>query len=244
MTASDRITLPTPDGPMPTYLARPDGFARGAVLVVQEAFGVTPHVEEVADRLAAAGWYALAPAFFHRSGSPVFGHDDLAAARPHMAALNAEGISEDVAAALAHVEEAGFGPERRGVVGFCMGGSIAFYAAVFQPVAAAVTFYGGGVGAGRFGFPPMPGLAPRLRAAWLGLYGDRDRSIPVEEVEALRAAATQAPVPTQVVRYPHVEHGFHSDRPATHDDEAATDAWARTLAWFDEHLPADAPSAA
>jgi len=91
----------------------------------------------------------------------------------------------------------------------------------------------------------MPGLAPRLLAAWLGLYGDRDGGIGADEVEALRAAATRSPVPTHVVRYPRAGHGFRcNDRPAVYDAAAAADAWARTLAWFDEHVSGGDPSAA
>jgi carboxymethylenebutenolidase len=90
---------------------------------------------------------------------------------------------------------------------------------------------------GRFGFPPLVELAPSLQAPWLGLYGDRDRGISVEEVEALRHAAAQAPVATEIVRYPDAEHGFNcDDRPAAYHAEAAADAWRRMLGWFAAHL--------
>jgi carboxymethylenebutenolidase len=238
VTTSNRIALDTPDGLMAAYAAHPDGDARGGVLVVQEAFGLTGYLRHVADELAAAGWYALAPAFFHRTGGEVLPYD-VARTRPHMAALTREGIDADLDTSFAHLAAAGFEPSRTGVVGFCMGGSIAFFADALRPVGAAVTYYGGGVAAGRFGFPPQPELAPGLHGAWLGLYGDLDRGIPVEEVEALRAAAATAAVPTQVVRYPDAGHGFGCyERPDVYRADDAVDAWARTLAWFDAYLAA------
>ena len=236
MTSRDQIAIDTADGPMSTYCAHPDGAARGGVLVVQEAFGLTGYIRSVADRLAEAGWYAIAPALFHRTGGEVLPYD-FSQVRPHMAALTRDGITADVEAALAHLAGAGFGPERTGAVGFCMGGSIAFFTDALRPIGAAVTYYGGGVADGRFGFPPQPELAPGLHGAWLGLYGDLDASIPADEVEALRAAAAASAVPTGVVRYPDAGHGFHCyERPEVYVEADAVDAWARTLAWFDAHL--------
>ncbi len=238
MTVSDRLTLDTPDGPMPAYRARPDGDARGGVLVVQEAFGLTGYIRSVADRLAQAGWYAIAPALFHRTGGEVLAYD-FTQTRPHMEALTHDGVETDVDTSLAHLAAAGFAPEQQGVVGFCMGGSITFFTDALRPVGAAVTYYGGGVATGRFGYPSQPSLAPGLHGAWLGLYGDLDRSIPPDEVEMLRAAAAGASVPTEVVRYADAGHGFHCDeRPDVYVEADALDAWARTLAWFDEHLAA------
>ena len=87
------------------------------------------------------------------------------------------------------------------------------------------------------GFPSLLDIAPELRTPWLGLYGDLDQGIPVDEVEALRRVAAAAPVPTEIVRYPEAGHGFNcDDRPDAYHEPSATDAWRRTLAWFAEHL--------
>lgn len=226
-------TIPTPDGPMPAYAATPEAAPRGGVIVVQEAFGLTSHIEDVTRRFAAAGWHGLAPALFHRAGSPVVPYHDIEAVRPLIGALTGEGLDADITAALDHLGAAGLGPDRVAIVGFCMGGSVALHAGVAHPLGAAASFYGGGVVEGRFGLPPLVEAAPRLRTPWLGLYGDEDKGIPVEQVERLREAAADAGVPTAVVRYPEAQHGFHcDDRPAVFDQAAATDAWIRTLAWF------------
>ena len=124
------------------------------------------------------------------------------------------------------------------IVGFCMGGSIALFAAVAYPLGAAVTFYGGGVAEGRFGFPSLIELASGLTTPWLGLYGDKDQGIPSDQVEALRTAAGRSGVPSEIVRYPDAGHGFHCDaRPAAYSPVAARDAWARAVSWLRLHLP-------
>lgn len=242
MSTGSQITIETVDGPMPSYAASPGGTARGGILVVQEAFGVTAHIADIADRLADAGWYAVAPAFFHRQGSPVLDYDDFESVMPLMGELRADGVAIDVAAAFDHLEQAGFAPGQIGVVGFCMGGSVTFFAATTRPIGAAVTFYGGGLRDGRFGFPSLIDLAPVLQTPWLGLYGDLDKGIPVEDVEQLRRAVEAAPVATEIVGYADADHGFNcDDRPSVFNASAARDAWRRTLAWFDSHMPARGP---
>src|SRR5690606_13444276 len=158
----------------PLTIRHPDGPVAGGVVVVQEVFGVTPHIEDVCERLAGVGWLAVAPHLYHRTGDPVVPHDQIAEGRRHAGQLTAEGILADIDAALGYIEGAGFPRDTAGVVGFCMGGTIAMVVAAARQVGAAVTFYGSGITKGRFGFPPLLEVAPKLRAPWLGLYGDRD----------------------------------------------------------------------
>lgn len=233
---STEAVVQTADGPMPTHVAVPPGVPKGGVVVLHEAFGTTGYVEDVARRFALAGWHTLVPALFHRQGSPVLAYDRIYEARPVMASLTPGGITTDLLAAFAQLRSAGIPTERTAVVGFCMGGTLAFYAATLRPLAAAVTFYGGGVSEGRFGLPPLTDLAPSLATPWLGLYGDRDETIPPAEVERLRGAVARAPVDTVVVRYPEAGHGFHCDaRPAAYAAGPAQDAFGRTLAWLERH---------
>ncbi|MCU1487909.1 MAG: hypothetical protein JWN67_4655 [Actinomycetia bacterium] len=231
------VTIETPDGAMPAAVAEPSGEPKGGVVVIQEAFGLTDHIRDITRRLADAGWLAVAPAMFHRSGSPTFEYGgDMKLLMPVFQALTVEGIDNDVAGALALLAERGIPTERTGIVGFCMGGTVALHAATTFPFGAAVTFYGGGVAEGRFGMAPLVEQVTDLRAPWLGLYGDLDHGIPVDQVEALRAAAAGAPVETEVVRYAEADHGFNCDARDSYHPESAADAWARTLAWFDRHL--------
>jgi carboxymethylenebutenolidase len=164
-------------------------------------------------------------------------YDDFGKVLPLFEGLTDEGILMDVDAAAAHLRDAGLRDEQIGIVGFCFGGRVTFLVAAERKLGAAVGFYGGGIVTARFPqFPPLIDRAPRLQTPWLGLFGDQDQSIPVEDVERLRAELTNAPVPTEVVRYEDAEHGFHCEvRPAYHE-EAAADAWNRTLHWLAEHL--------
>ncbi|HZQ79706.1 MAG TPA: dienelactone hydrolase family protein [Acidimicrobiia bacterium] len=220
----------------PLSIHRPDGPPKGGVVVIQEAFGVNDHIEDVARRFAAEGWLAVAPHLFHRSGDPKLGYGDFSTVTPHMQKLTAEGVMADVDAALGHLAGAGIPLSKTGIVGFCMGGTVALVAAARRDLGAAVTFYGGGVTEGRFGFGPLVEEATGLRAPWLGLYGDLDQGIPVDGVEQLRAAAASSGQETEVVRYPEAGHGFHCDQRDSYEPKSAQDAWARTLAWFDDHL--------
>ena len=214
-----------------------DPAAPRAVIVIQEAFGVNDHLRDVTDRFAAAGYYAVAPELFHRVGSPEVAYDNFPEAMTAMATLNADDIGTDLSAAAGFLGAAGYAASSIGIVGYCMGGTVTFYAATLGLVGAAASFYGGGIEAGRFGFPPLLELAPQLRADWIGIYGDLDKGIPVEQVEALRTVASTSDVETQVVRYADAEHGFHCDgRPTVFNAADAADAHQRTLAFFSSHL--------
>ena len=233
----ESITIDTNDGPMPAHRVSPGPNGKGGVIVIQEAFGVTPHVQDIARRLGQAGWLAIAPAFFHRQGSPVLAYEDLASAKPLMGQLTKDGITTDLTRSFDYLQSAGFESERVGIVGFCMGGSLAFYAATLRPLGAAVTFYGGGVSTGRFGLPSLADLADDLKTPWLGLYGDSDATIPLSDVEILRESTAHTTVSTDLVVYPGADHGFNcNDRPAVFNGPASKDAWTRTQEWFDRHL--------
>src|SRR5215218_10248254 len=138
------LTISTADGDMGLLRADPDGDRRGGIVVVQEAFGLTKHIGSICDRLAADGWLAVAPAIYHRPGSPVLGYDDLAAVGPHFSAISPDGLRVDLEATLGMLREAGLDAPSTGIVGFCMGGSITLWAATELDLGAAVTFYGGG----------------------------------------------------------------------------------------------------
>jgi carboxymethylenebutenolidase len=230
----ETVVLDTPDGEMGLYDT--GGSAQAAVVVVQEAFGVNDHIEDVTRRFAEAGYRAVSPHLFYRSGDPRLGYDDVSQVMPHMQAVTKEGLTSDMDATLAYLDKAGFPLEKVGIVGFCMGGSVTFWSAAEYSLGAAVTFYGGGISTGRFGVDPHLELASKLKTPWLGLYGDLDRGIPVEEVEALRKAVESAPVETEIVRYAEAEHGFHCDARDSFHQASSKDAWARTLAWFSAHL--------
>ena len=113
---------------------------------------------------ASEGWLAVVPHLFHRTGDPQLGYEDIKAVYPHMQALTADEVLADVDTALDHLAGAGIAKSRTGVVGFCLGGTVTLVTAVHRDVGAAVTFYGGGLTAGRFGFAQPAGpVVGRLR---------------------------------------------------------------------------------
>ena len=88
------VTLKTPDGDMGLYDAEPEGEARAAVIVAQEAFGVNPHIEDVTRRIAAAGYRAVAPHLFHRTGDPVIEYGDFDKVMPQFAGISEAGVAQ------------------------------------------------------------------------------------------------------------------------------------------------------
>lgn len=210
--------------------------AKRGIVVIQEAFGITDHIVAICERLAQAGFTAAAPHLYHREGAPAPVSTDFAVVRPLMEGLTADGLRTDLAAAISILGD--LGCAEVGVIGFCAGGSIALWAATILPVTAAVSYYGGCLGQSRWpGVPSGLESAADLAAPWLGIYGDLDQSIPVDQVEELKSILSGVDMPTDVLRYSDAGHGFNNDtRPDHFHPEAAADAWAHTIAWFDAHL--------
>jgi carboxymethylenebutenolidase len=233
------LTLATPDGPMRTYEATPEGGSPAtAVIVIPEAFGLNDHIESITERIVLAGHIGLGLDIFHRSGGGTAPYDDFAKVLPLFEGLTDDGLLDDVDAARAHLHESGLDDGHIGIIGFCFGGRATFLAAIRRSLGASVGFYGGGIVSARFPqFPALVDEAEALATPWLGLFGDADESIPADDVERLRAALDdQATVDHEVVRYPGAQHGFNCDQRPSYHPEAAADAWQRALGWFSTHL--------
>ncbi|MDQ1403885.1 MAG: carboxymethylenebutenolidase [Actinomycetota bacterium] len=238
---NDFPTVPTADGDMGIYEVPPaEGEAKGGVVVIQEVFGVNHHIQSVTRRFAEAGYHAIAPEIFHRSGGGTAPYTDFSKVFPLFEGITGDdSMLMDIDASIEQLGKAGIPPERVAVVGFCFGGRIAFLAAVRRQLGAAAGFYGGGIVNERPGpFPALIGEAGDLKTPFLGLFGDHDESIPVPDVETLRTTLdAETKVDHEIVRYADAGHGFHCDaRPDHYHEASAQDAWRRTLAWFDTHL--------
>ena len=238
--STQTIQLSTPDGPMEVFEAVPDGAApKAAVIVIQEAFGVNDHIEDVARRFAAEGYHAVAPAIFHRAGGGTAPYDDFSKVMPLFEGLTDDGVLMDIDATLDYLHGAGFADDSIGIVGFCFGGRVTFLVAARRKIGAGVGFYGGGITHNSQGMAgPLSSEAGSLQTPWLGLFGDEDAMIPVDGVEDLRAGLRESPVKTDVVRYPGAGHGFHCDARESYHEESAKDGWDRALNWFSSHLAA------
>jgi carboxymethylenebutenolidase len=221
--AANTLTLTAADGhAFSAYLARPAGTPRGALVVVQEIFGVNPHIRAVAGGYAADGWLAIAPALFDRVERGVelgYGADDIARGRALKEASGNHKPLLDLAAALAHVKPAG----RIGMVGYCWGGLLSWLAACeLDGLAASVPYYGGGI-------PDHAARTPRCPV--MAHFGAQDSILPMPAVDAFRSA--QPGVAVHV--YP-AGHGFNCDQRASFDAASAALARERTVAFLREHV--------
>src|SRR5207253_6164227 len=145
---SETITIPVGEATMNAYVARPESGRAPAMIVFQEAYGVTEQLQDVARRLAQQGYLAIAPELFHRSAAPGFiaPYTNFAAIVPHMEIATTEAIEEDVRAVYEWLlGDRQVDPGHIGSIGFCMGGRASFIANSVIPLKAAVSFYGGGL---------------------------------------------------------------------------------------------------
>jgi carboxymethylenebutenolidase len=211
--------------------------AARAVVVLQEAFGVNDHIRDVTERFAARGFLAVAPELFHRDGSPEIPYTDFTAALTHMGNFTRENLESDVRDATQWLNGQGYEPASIGVVGYCMGGTVASFANTLGVVGAAASFYGGGVVNPRFGLPSIVAMTHDFASPWLGLYGGLDKGIPETEISALREALENSPVSTDLVVYADADHGFNcNDRVAVYNPDAALDASERAYEFFESEL--------
>jgi carboxymethylenebutenolidase len=223
LTAQDGFTLGA-------YQANPGGAARGAIVVIQEIFGVNSHIRAVADGYAAEGYIAVAPQIFDRAERDVeLGYDEADLARgvelafqkldPALTLKDLQAAVDAAASAAAESGAAG----KVGVVGYCFGGLLSWRAACrLNDVAAAVAYYGGGIARETEQQPRCPVMMH---------FGEKDAHIPLEDVARIEAAQPGV----QVYIYP-ADHGFNCDQRPSFDADSATLARQRTLEFFAGHL--------
>ncbi|MGJ4959223.1 dienelactone hydrolase family protein [Bradyrhizobium sp. HKCCYLRH2060] len=216
LTASDGFQLGA-------YRVDPTGTAKGALVVIQEIFGVNHHIRNVCDRLAAEGYVAIAPAIFDRvepGFTSGYSPDEIAVARKFVANPDWAAFLRDTQAAIDGVRNVG----PVGIIGFCLGGSIAYAAATkLTGLKAAVGYYGGAIV--RFA-DDKPTVPTQLH------FGEKDAGIPLSDVETIKAKRPDV----EIFVYPGAQHGFGCDERASYDKPSADLAWTRSLAFLGTHL--------
>ena len=218
-----KITLTASDGfKLGGYRAEPQGKAKGGMVVIQEIFGVNHHIRAVCDRVAALGYVATAPAVFDRVQPDFecgYSPDEIAHARTLIPKVDWGNMLLDTKAAVDNVAPAG----KVGIVGFCMGGSVAFLsAAKLDGLSAAVGYYGGTIAKNADEKPKVPTLLH---------FGDQDQSIPMSDVEIVKQKRPDC----ELYVYP-AGHGFQCDERGSYHEQSAKLAMERTLAWFGKHM--------
>ena len=222
--AGKMVEFPTNGHTTQGYLATPASGKGPGVLVIQEWWGLVPHIKDVCDRFAAEGFSALAPDMYH--GETASEPD---AAGKLFMALNIAQAEKDLAGAAKYLTGHS-STAKLGAVGFCMGGQLALFAGCLEPrIGAVVDFYG-----------VHPNVNPdysRLSGPVLGLFAEKDAFVTPETARGVEAAIKKAGKPVEVHIYPGVDHAFfNNDNTAAYDKAAAGDAWRRTLAHFRSHL--------
>ena len=217
------IDLNTPQGLVRAWRADPTGPSRGAVVVLQEIFGVNPHIRHVAERLAAEGFVALAPALFDVVEQGIeLGYGEAETQRG-VDLRNRVGFDRAVDVVAAAAEELQSEGLRTAVVGFCWGGSVAFLANTRLGLPT-VTYYGA---------RSVPFLDEAARAPLMFHFGARDRSIPPGDIELHRAKQPSA----RIFVYEDADHAFNRDVDNSHYHEpSARLAWQRTMDFLAENL--------
>ena len=217
------------DKKIPAYVAQPQGTAKGAVVVLQEIFGVNSHIRSVADRYAELGYVAVAPALFERIEADVeLGYDEEGfkkgfALKGAVEGLPAPGILPDIEAAVAYGAKLSGG--KVGVVGYCWGGLLAWRAACnLSSISAVVCYYGGGMTG------ELEASRQKLNPV-MAHFGRKDHFITLESV----AAFEKAQFDVQVFLYD-ADHGFNCDQRGSYDATAAAQALERTKTFFAQHL--------
>ncbi|MEZ5935328.1 MAG: dienelactone hydrolase family protein [Alphaproteobacteria bacterium] len=203
------------------YLAEPEGDARGGVVVVQEIFGVNRHIRSICDRLAGDGYAAIAPALFdriERDFESGYSDEEVAHARGFIPKVDWDQTLLDTDAALSALGDA----SPRSIVGFCLGGSIAFLAAIRRKeLSASVCFYGGKIVA----YADEAPLCPTQMH-----FGEQDHGIPMSDVATIQAKRKDC----EIHVYP-AGHGFNCDERGSYHAPSADLAWKRTLDFLNAH---------
>lgn len=224
------ITLKSADGfSLPAYVAQPVGQPKAAIVVLQEIFGVNSHIRSVADRFAAQGYLAVAPATFERVKPGVeLGYTDAdmqagSALKAAVSALPGAGVLQDIQAAIDHAAQAS--GAKVGIIGFCWGGLLTWQAAcTLTGLSAAVPYYGGGI-------TTQTEIARQPQCPVMAQFGDQDHWIPLEGIQAFSQAHPEVTVHVYAA-----DHGFNCDQRGSYNEAAATQARERTLAFLADKL--------
>jgi carboxymethylenebutenolidase len=237
LTQSVLIDVPGSDS-MSAYFARPVAEElRGTVIIGMELFGVTAHVRDVCDRLAARGYAALAPDFYHRTAPGTeLPANEYGRKRGFelLEQLTRQQALDDLTATIAWL--AGQAAPLVGMVGLSVGGHLAYLAATHLDLPAAAIFYGGWIPTTDISVSrPEPTIADTAQIVGRVqiFVGSDDPIVPAEHRRQITDALTGAGVKHELIEYPGVGHGFLCDRRASYDPEAATDAWNRLLLFLD-----------
>lgn len=215
------------------YISEPDVSASGAIIVIQEIFGVNSHIQAVTRRLAQEGYLAIAPAIFQRTapGFEVgYSEEDTKLGRFHKDQTTVDQLLSDLRTTIAFLKTKGF--NEVGTIGFCFGGHVAYLAATLPEVKATASFYGGGIATMTpGGGEPTIARTSEIKGMLYAFFGTQDPLIPLDQIDQIEAALKEHQIDHRVFRYP-AGHGFFCDQRSDYNPIAAADSWEQVKALF------------
>ncbi len=237
--AAGETTIPTSQGALPAYFARPDGAGPfPTVLVIEEIFGVHEYIKDTCRRLAKAGYLAVAPELYARIGDLSKMADINAIIRDVISKTPDDQLLLDLDATATWAAVNHGDPKRLAVTGFCRGGRDTWLYAAHNPALKAAVAWYGPVGGTSTAIQPhnAADVATELKAPLLGLYGGQDAGIPVADVQAAAAKATGAGRVVKIHVFDDAPHGFHADYRPSYRKSDAEAGWQEMLQWFARYL--------
>ncbi len=238
------VKIPVADGEIPAYRAMPDAKNKKfpVVLVVHEIFGVHEWVQDICRRLAKKGYMAIAPSLYARQGDVLKMTNIGEIIGKVVSKVPDAQVMSDLDATVAYAKKSSSGNAKKlSITGFCWGGRIVWlYAAHNRKVDAGAAWYGGLVATERSPKNPLQptfpvDIAKDLRVPVIGFYGELDTGIPQDTVQRMQEELKKGKSKSEIIVYPNAEHGFNADYRKNYNAQAATDAWAKMLAWFERN---------
>lgn len=230
------VTIPTGKETMPGYAAWPKkGGTRGAVLVIQEIFGVHEYIKDVCRRLANEGYFAIAPSLYFRHGDATQIADIDKLRKDIVDKVGQAQVMTDLDAAVAWLgKQKNVDAANVAITGFCWGGNVVWMYAGHNPkLKAGVAWYGRLKPDTSPLMPKTPvDIGAGLTVPVLGLYGGKDKGIPQDTVELMRKELAKGKTDSKIIVYPDAEHGFHADYRPSYNASAANEGWGEMLKWF------------
>lgn len=236
---SGEVRIPVKDGEIPAFRALPSGGSNlPVVIVIHEIFGVHEWIQDVCRRLAKQGYLAIAPYLYSRQGNALVYTDIQKLVEEIVSKVDDNTVTSDLDATVQWAAKNKGDGKRVAVTGFCWGGRQTWLYAAHNPdVKAGVAWYGHMVRKEGNTQPKHPvEVASEFKGRMLGLYGELDKGIQQNQIDAMRKALKDAgDTKSEIVVYPGADHGFLADYRPSYNEAAAKDAWARCLTWFKSH---------
>jgi carboxymethylenebutenolidase len=231
------LTCETNQGLMDIYIASPEIKEKvPVVIVLQEAFGVNQHIRSVCDRLAQEGFMAAAPELYHREGRRIdIPYEDRKEMMPLLGRLTNQHIIQDIRTTINFLDDLPYADTQKvHTLGFCVGGFASVLSATKLSIKKMVSFYGGGILHPREGLSLTPVLHEMgaIKSKCLFFFGGQDASISHEDIGEIEKKLTTSKVAFEVVSFENSDHGFFCDQRKVYDEDAASIAWKKTLAFI------------